>query len=213
MNLLRDAGVHGGSGARRGSDAARRTASKIIEAAIALMVDHSSRHVEMSHVARAAGVSRTTLYRHFPTREALLEGIFEDTMAAHRVGMQAALAARPAVQDRIDVVAEFAELWLTEGRLPKMYRIDAALMLKLTDRIMPDAVELFLDAMLPVFEIAELLSGERLDRRTIAQMFVHYSTSMTLFPPPGAQDRPSRLMARLIRALLRMPADAGPVSA
>ena len=187
------------------SKSAQRTASNIIDAAVALMVDQNSRDVEMSHVAKAAGVSRTTLYRHFPTRAALLEGIFDDTMEAYRLGMQAALAARPAVEDRITAVVEFVEAWLQEGRLLKTYRIDAALMLKLTDRIMPTAVEIFLVSMEPVFKIAEIVNGAPLDRRTIAQMFVHYSTSLILFPPQAPRYKPARLMGQLIHALLRMP--------
>jgi serine phosphatase RsbU (regulator of sigma subunit) len=50
------------------------TRQRILDAAGALVGD---RHVTMAEVAAAAGVGRSTLYRHFPTREALehaLEG-------------------------------------------------------------------------------------------------------------------------------------------
>src|SRR5437763_5711353 len=41
---------------------------RILEAAASLVVD---RRVTMAEIAAAAGVGRSTLYRHFPTRQAL----------------------------------------------------------------------------------------------------------------------------------------------
>lgn len=188
----------------------RKTTSRIIAAATELMIEQKSPEIEMVQVATAAGISRTTLYRHFPTREALLAGVFEDTIQQYRSAMYAALDARPAIKDRIPALVEFLENWLIEGRFLKVYETDAALMLKLTHRIIPSSVDIILEALGPVFDIAEVVNGEPLDRTMIAHMFVHFSTSLIIFPPDATQPRPAELMASMLHALLRMPARPSP---
>ena len=56
------------------ADAARNL-HRIVEVAARLLGDDP--HVGMAAVAGAADVSRATVYRHFPTREALLDGLSE----------------------------------------------------------------------------------------------------------------------------------------
>jgi AcrR family transcriptional regulator len=57
---------------------AERNRDRVLEAARALFAEHGY-DVQMSEVARVAGVGVGTLYRKFPTREALIEAV-----AAHR---------------------------------------------------------------------------------------------------------------------------------
>ena len=52
-----------------------RTAGAILDAAAHVLSEHSSSKTSMADVAEAAGVSRATLYRYFPDREALLHAL------------------------------------------------------------------------------------------------------------------------------------------
>ncbi|WP_230987341.1 TetR/AcrR family transcriptional regulator [Mycolicibacter heraklionensis] len=58
------------------------TAGAILEAARVEFERHAFRRANIDAVAQRAGVSRRTLYRHFPTKEALFEQLVEtDTQA------------------------------------------------------------------------------------------------------------------------------------
>ncbi len=93
-----------------------RTTDAIIEAATRLLAERGD--ATMADVAEAAGVGRTTVYRHFPTREALLEEMWRRAVdeAAERLadaglddcpveeGVARALRALLAVGDRYVVL-------------------------------------------------------------------------------------------------------------
>ncbi len=51
---------------------AEKTANAILEAALALMSQRGTGRMSMQDVGRAAGISRASLYRHFPTKADLL---------------------------------------------------------------------------------------------------------------------------------------------
>ncbi|MEV1049120.1 helix-turn-helix domain-containing protein [Streptomyces sp. NPDC049916] len=58
---------------------ARRNRERVLAAARAVFADHGI-DAPMATVARRAGVGVATLYRHFPTREALVRGAFAQQM-------------------------------------------------------------------------------------------------------------------------------------
>jgi TetR/AcrR family transcriptional repressor of mexCD-oprJ operon len=60
-----------------------RTAASILEAAAAVLAEHG-RSASMADIATATGVGRATLYRYFPTREALLRGLIAAALAELR---------------------------------------------------------------------------------------------------------------------------------
>ncbi|MBB2772939.1 MULTISPECIES: TetR/AcrR family transcriptional regulator [Mycolicibacterium] len=64
---------------KRRSDAEQNRA-RILAAARARIV--ASDDVKMNEIAKAAGVGQGTLYRHFPTREALLAELYRDDVDA-----------------------------------------------------------------------------------------------------------------------------------
>jgi AcrR family transcriptional regulator len=77
---------------------AERNVAAILDAAEALLARGAA--ASTSAVAAEAGVSRVTVYAHFPTRESLLEAVVEravrhatETLAAARLGEGSAIAA------------------------------------------------------------------------------------------------------------------------
>ena len=57
---------------------AQRNYTKLLDAASAAFLEHGADDVSLEEIARRAGVGIGTLYRHFPTRQALLEAVYRD---------------------------------------------------------------------------------------------------------------------------------------
>ncbi len=70
-------------GARRQRADARRNAERVLEAARAVFAEQGP-DASLEEIARRAGVGIGTLYRHFPTREVLIETVFRDRIDASR---------------------------------------------------------------------------------------------------------------------------------
>ncbi len=63
---------------------ARRNRDRIIAAATATFTERGTDEASLEDIARRAGVGIGTLYRHFPTRQALLEAVYRDQVEALR---------------------------------------------------------------------------------------------------------------------------------
>lgn len=57
---------------------ARRNYQRLLAAAAAAFTERGADTVSLEEIARRAGVGIGTLYRHFPTRQALLEAVYRD---------------------------------------------------------------------------------------------------------------------------------------
>lgn len=86
---------------------AERNRRRLLDAAKLAFADKGSA-VSLEEVARAAGVGIGTLYRHFPTREALVEQVYQDE------ARQLAEAARCLAKDRepLDALRRWLRLFV-----------------------------------------------------------------------------------------------------
>lgn len=69
---------------------------RILEAARSLFGEHGSAEVTMADIAREAGVSRATVFNHFGSKHALVEGVTESVYAGYVAILDRALADRSA---------------------------------------------------------------------------------------------------------------------
>jgi len=61
---------------------ARRNYDRLLAAAASAFAERGGDDVSLEEIARRAGVGIGTLYRHFPTRAALLEAVYQDQVEA-----------------------------------------------------------------------------------------------------------------------------------
>src|SRR5215472_6396364 len=57
---------------------ARRNRERLLAAALAAFAERAADDTSLEEIARRASVGIGTLYRHFPTRQALLEAVYTD---------------------------------------------------------------------------------------------------------------------------------------
>jgi AcrR family transcriptional regulator len=89
---------------------ARRNHTRILEAARAAFSEHGS-ETHVAAIAERAGVGVGTLYRHFPTKEALLEALILDRLESLSEELAAARAEEP------DAWSAFERFFLFAARL------------------------------------------------------------------------------------------------
>src|SRR5580700_6437185 len=90
---------------------AQRNYDRLLQAAVAAFAEHGADDVSLEEIARRAGVGIGTLYRHFPTRQALLEAVYRDQVDAVRVRAEELLASETpgqALADWLRVLVAFS---------------------------------------------------------------------------------------------------------
>jgi AcrR family transcriptional regulator len=90
---------------------ARRNYERLLTAAAAAFAEHGADDTSLEEIARRAGVGIGTLYRHFPTRDALLEAVYRDQVEAVRVRAEELLASEApgeALADWLRVLVAFS---------------------------------------------------------------------------------------------------------
>ena len=63
---------------------AQRNYQRLLSAALSAFTEQGGDDASLEEIARRAGVGIGTLYRHFPTRQALLEAVYRDQVEALR---------------------------------------------------------------------------------------------------------------------------------
>jgi TetR/AcrR family transcriptional regulator, repressor for uid operon len=162
--------------ARRPADAERR--ERILRAAEHAFVRDGFHATTMQHVADEAGMSAGNLYRYFPSKEAIVEGLCEldqagraealagfaallarngDITAAMRAGLREHVVGKPPEKARLIV-----EIWAEAGRNPRVAAITQAI-----DADVIDGLERLMDAAK-----AAGAASAKLDSRFGARLFL-----------------------------------------
>jgi AcrR family transcriptional regulator len=160
---------------RRAADAERR--QRILEAAERAFVRNGFHATTMQHVADEVGMSAGNLYRYFPSKEAIVEGLCErdqaelaqafgelmaddrHIMEAMRCGLRQHVLAKPPEKARLLV-----EIWAEAGRNPRVSALTRAIDAEVRAR-----VETLIDAAK-----AAGAASPRLDSRFGARFFVTF---------------------------------------
>ncbi|WP_042175402.1 TetR/AcrR family transcriptional regulator [Streptomyces sp. NBRC 110035] len=99
---------------------ARRNRERVLVAARTVFAEHGI-DAPMATVARRAGVGVATLYRHFPTRDALVRGAFAQQMETCARALTEALAAPDPWQGFQQLVETVCELQREERGFPAAF--------------------------------------------------------------------------------------------
>jgi len=99
---------------------ARRNRDKVLAAARAEFSEHG-REAQMDDIARRAGVGVGTVYRHFPTKEALIEALVIDSFQAIAAQARAALEVEDPWEAFTSVLWRGAEVMAGDRALSEVF--------------------------------------------------------------------------------------------
>jgi AcrR family transcriptional regulator len=156
------------------------TRERILEATHEVLCRSGTRKLSLSEVASEAGVSRPTLYRWFPSKEALLADFGLHEQAKHDAGIAAAIAGVDE-RDRLDAILRFMVGFQSTYSLRRIADVEPDYALYQMRRVLP----IMRERLLPYFP------GP--DGFTTASVVIRIALSQMLVP----EDDPDLFLAEL----------------
>lgn len=181
---------------------ARRNYLKLLTAAAEAFAEQGTDDVSLEEIARRAGVGIGTLYRHFPTRHALLEAVYRDQVEALRARANELLESKPP--------AEALETWLRDlldfGRTKRM--LTSALLTTVTrdSEVMTSSSGIVRGAATDILASAQHAGVVRADTSAADLMKLVHAISMTTEWAGDDNEQADRLLALVLDGLRVKPA-------
>jgi AcrR family transcriptional regulator len=112
------------------------TRDRILAATLEVLSVSGPQRLSLSDVAQTARVSRPTLYRWFPSKQALLDAFADDEQARFDAGLAAAIAGLEGA-DRLDAVLQFVVDFQQSYSLRRMVDVEPDHVLEQIRRSLP----------------------------------------------------------------------------
>jgi AcrR family transcriptional regulator len=176
------------------------TSEVILDAARAVIAERGPEKLRMSAIAAAAGVSRPTLYRWFPSKEDLLAALtaYEEQVFDQR--LRAAVEAQRTPARRLDAALRLLVTYLDGLMGPDPIGADPGFALQSLAASIGPQTTAFVRLLDDAFDLVPAVRARRLTREQAAELFLRVAYSHYLVPHP----EPEVLLADL-RALAGLP--------
>lgn len=176
------------------ADAARNR-KQLLEVATRVFMS-SGTEPSLREIAREAGVGIATLYRHFPTREALVAAVYADQVARLTEGAQELLTALPPAEALRRWMDLFGDWIATKDGM-----LSTLLAMIESDEIAHTQTRLDLIAAIQHMLRAGQAAGELRTDVTAEDIAAHLIGIFTVAPIPGHATRADRLLGVLMHGL------------
>lgn len=175
---------------------------RILEATFQLILSNGVEKISTAAIQRDADVSRTTLYRYFPNREALLEGVIGYMSDDVERRLKLMVAERPDPKDRLDIIIDLVvERQIQQAGL-RLLQVDPGFVMEMVNRTLQRNVDILEAALDDVYRSAENVLGRPVDREIISNVMMRLFASLILLPAPPLPGDPRQTLQALFRSLL-----------
>jgi len=178
-----------------------RTRERILDGAVRAVARHGISKLGMGDVSESAGVSRATLYRYFPTREVLLDGLV--AREANRFLQQVidAMHEAPAGEERLGIVVEFlTRLVRDHPALQRLVESEPAHVLESLRARFPSIRQQLHDVLAPLLVDSPPVRNGLMTTEQITDWMTRYLISTYLFPDPRPEAT-ARTLTAMYKAL------------
>lgn len=179
----------------------RETRSRIIKAALGVIVDHGESRVTMTEVCQRAGISRTTMYRHYRRFEEIIEDVYLEVRESFAAGLRSAIDKDPACEHRLDVVVAYLYTFFQSGLIQTLAKVGPEFLRDLSLKNFDSRVDLYQSSLEPFFDLAEKEKGSPVDRALVAYFITHFYASLSIYATYGKPYEVDVLLKRLICGL------------
>jgi AcrR family transcriptional regulator len=181
---------------------ALRNYQKLLAAAAAAFAERGTDDVSLEEIARRAGVGIGTLYRHFPTRQALLEAVYRDQVEALRARAGELIASLPPA----DALAGWLRELIEFGRTKRMLTASLLTTQNKDSELMSSCSSMIRGAATDVLTRAQKAGAVRADANAADLMRLVQAISLTTEWAADDHEQADRLLTLVLDGLRSQPA-------
>jgi AcrR family transcriptional regulator len=174
---------------------ARRNRETLLGVAARAFATNEGR-VTLESIARDAGVGIGTLYRHFPTRDALVEAVYRDQMERLGEGARELLEHEPPAVALRQWMSLFADWAATKHGM-----IDALRSMIAAGNLDVDGTHAHLNSTLQTFLDAGAKAGDLRDHVDAADILAMLAGILSVATPPDRRAQTDRLLDLVVAGL------------
>jgi AcrR family transcriptional regulator len=164
------------------------SAELILAAARRAIAAKGPGRLTLSEVAAAAGVSRPTLYRWFPTKDDLLAALTEYERAQFQSGLRAEIDSHRTPARRLDAALRYLLTYLDESMGSDPIGVDPAFALRSLNDSLGAQVESLVRLLGPALDQVPAVRTNAMTRAQAAEMFLRVAYSHFLVPHPDTEE-------------------------
>ncbi|WP_285641142.1 TetR/AcrR family transcriptional regulator [Pseudomonas sp. NBRC 100443] len=169
---------------RARSSGPEQSINRILESTLDAISRQGLTHLSMSDIGRISGVARGTLYRYFPTKEAVLEGIAQRVRQRFVEGLEGVCEDGQAPYERLSAVLNFLADYSREAKGDHMMKVEPLFVLEFLARQLPYYSEQVSKALKPLFAEVRQQTGQTIDPLIWSNLLLRVNISIFLLPPP-----------------------------
>lgn len=171
------------------------SADAIVSAGQRMIRERGPKRLRLAAVAEAAGVSRQTLYRWFPTKDDLLAAISERERALFDDRLDAALESTRQPSRRLDDAIWILVTYLDENLSTDVFDVDPAFSLSSLAAVLEPQAESLVRVLDDALDEIPAVASRSITRQEAADLLLRLAYSHYLFPHPD----PERLVDEIRR--------------
>lgn len=172
------------------------TVARILDGALLVLARRGRDKLSMSDVGAVSGISRGTLYRYFRSKDEVLDAIAGHVRTGLQQRLNAAVAKRPGLDDRIEVVIETLVRYAqTRPETAHIIAIEADFGIEFVRSVFSEFV-IFVEALLtPALELTVSVRLGAVTSAELSELILRVVSSTYFVPTRDIDDVPRALAA------------------
>ncbi len=163
------------------------SATAILEATRTVIAERGPERFTLSAVAAQAGVSRPTLYRWFPSKEALLASLSDYELRRFDARLETVVSAQRTPARRLDAALRFVATYLDGLMGPDPIGVEPGFALQHLAASLPPQSASLARLLGDALDLVPAVRDRRLSREQAAEMFLRVAFSHYLVPHDDAE--------------------------